>query len=182
MSRLRLVFALSVAMALLASAHAYAVGPPEIRATWVTEVTPTSATLRAEINPEGRSTTYRFQYLTAAEYQANLDAGHDGFLGARSVPPAGANIGSSNTPQPAFFKLLAPSNPLAPATAYRYRALAVNEIDATVGPTRGLQTEAGGGETGLPDARAWELVSPVDKGGGSIAAPGSIFGGAEIQA
>jgi hypothetical protein len=181
-SRLRLGLAVSIAVALLAPAHASALGPPEIPATWVTDVTPTSAILRAEVNPEGRSTTYRFQYLTAAAYEANLDAGEDGFLGARSVPPAGANVGSSSSPQAVFFNLLAPSNPLAPATAYRYRALATNEAGTTVGPTRTLQTEAAGSQVGLPDARAWELVSPVDKGGGAIAAPGSIFGGAEIQA
>ncbi len=182
MSRLRLGFAVSIALALLAPAHASALAPPEIPATWVTDVTPTSAVLRAEINPGGRSTNYRFQYLTAAAYQANLDAGEDGFLGARSVPPAGANLGSSSSPQPVFFNLLAPSNPLTPATAYRYRALATNELGTTVGPTRTLQTEAAGNQPGLPDSRAWELVSPVDKGGGAIAAPGSIFDGGEIQA
>jgi hypothetical protein len=181
-SRGRLGLALFVALALVAPANASALGPPQIPATWVTDVTPTSATLRAEVNPEGRSTTYRFQYLTAAEYQANLDAGHDGFLGARSVPAAGANIGSSSSPQLAFFNLLGPFNPLAPATAYRYRAVASNELGPAEGEVRTLRTEAAGTPPGLPDGRGWELVSPIDKNGGSIAGPGMIFGGAEIQA
>ena len=34
----------------------------------------------------------------------------------------------------------------------------------------------------LPDSRGWELVSPVDKGGGAIAPPGSLFGGGDLQA
>ncbi|HSS33125.1 MAG TPA: hypothetical protein VLL27_07580 [Solirubrobacterales bacterium] len=182
MNRGRLGLALLVTLALVAPAKASALGPPQIPATWVTDVTPTSATLRAEVNPEGRSTTYRFQYLTAAEYQANLDAGHDGFLGARSVPAAGANIGSSSSPQLAFFNLLGPFNPLVPATAYRYRAVASNELSPAEGMVRTLRTEAAGTPSGLPDGRGWEMVSPIEKGGGAIAGPGAIFGGAEIQA
>jgi hypothetical protein len=34
----------------------------------------------------------------------------------------------------------------------------------------------------LPDGRAWEMVSPVDKNGGRIAAPGEIAGGGVLQA
>jgi hypothetical protein len=34
----------------------------------------------------------------------------------------------------------------------------------------------------LPDGRAWELVSPVEKNGGEIAAPGELFGGGVFQA
>lgn len=35
---------------------------------------------------------------------------------------------------------------------------------------------------GLPDGRGYELVSPVDKNGGGIATPGSLFGGGVFQA
>jgi hypothetical protein len=34
----------------------------------------------------------------------------------------------------------------------------------------------------LPDSRGWELVSPVDKGGGGVAAPEALFGGGVLQA
>jgi hypothetical protein len=34
----------------------------------------------------------------------------------------------------------------------------------------------------LPDGRGWEMVSPVDKNGGSIQGPGGIFGGGVLQA
>jgi hypothetical protein len=34
----------------------------------------------------------------------------------------------------------------------------------------------------LPEGRGWELVSPVDKNGGEIAAPGELFGGGVFQA
>jgi hypothetical protein len=34
----------------------------------------------------------------------------------------------------------------------------------------------------LPDGRGWELVSPLDKNGGEIGAPGGVFGGGVFQA
>src|SRR5215218_1504295 len=34
----------------------------------------------------------------------------------------------------------------------------------------------------LPDGRGWELVSPVDKNGGAIPAPGAVFNGGVFQA
>lgn len=38
------------------------------------------------------------------------------------------------------------------------------------------------GASALPDGRGWELVSPVDKNGGEISAPGELFGGGVFQA
>jgi hypothetical protein len=37
-------------------------------------------------------------------------------------------------------------------------------------------------QAALPDGRGWELVSPVDKNGGQIAAPGELSGGGVLQA
>ncbi len=34
----------------------------------------------------------------------------------------------------------------------------------------------------LPDSRGWEMVSPADKNGGEVAAPGALFGGGVLQA
>lgn len=34
----------------------------------------------------------------------------------------------------------------------------------------------------LPDGRGWELVSPVEKNGGEVALPGTVFGGGVLQA
>jgi hypothetical protein len=139
--------------------------------------------LWAEINPNGEATTYRFEYIGAAAYQANVEAGHDGFLGAARVPGAkDAGIGAGSTPLAVSQTLIAPLNPLTPVTAYRYRPVATNPSGLTTGATRTLTTEQAGNVFSLPDSRAWELVSPVDKGGGAIAAPGSLFGGGTIQA
>ncbi|HET7444206.1 MAG TPA: hypothetical protein VFJ57_06065 [Solirubrobacterales bacterium] len=167
---------------LLWPASATAAGPPTIPTAWVTAVTTSSAVLRAEVNPGGLSTRYRFEYLTLAAYEANVAASRDPFAGASSVPPAGSAAGAGTVPVAVSFTLVAPANPLAPGTAYRYRVLASNEAGTAATAAHQLRTQSATPLRGLPDGRAWELVSPVDKGGGAIAGPGVLFGGGEIQA
>ena len=171
----------AMALALATPASAIAAGPPTIPAAWVTGVTTTSAVLRAQVNPQGSSTKYHFEYLTLAAYEANLAAARDAFAGAASAPSTPVFLGAGATPIAVSFTLTGPLNALLPGTAYRYRVVASNEA-GTATASRQLRTESSGAPTGLPDGRAWELVSPVDKGGGAVAPPGALFGGGEIQA
>lgn len=172
-----------VAIGLLAPASAGAVGPPAVDAEWVTGVTSSSAVLRAEIDPEGSTTRYRFEYLTQTAYEANLAAGHEPFAGAKPAPMSEVGIGGGTAAIAVSFTLTAPVNPLAPGTAYCYRVVATNGAGTTPpGAGRLLRTDSAAVQPTLLDGRAWEMVSPVDKGGGSIAAPGALFGGGEIQA
>lgn len=171
-----------VALNLAAPATADASGAPAIPSTWVTGVTSSSAVLRAEIDPEALSTHYHFEYLTLAAFEANLEGGQEGFAGAAKAPAPDAGVGSGNSPVGVSFTLSAPVNPLAPGTAYRYRAVASNAAGIAAGPVRLLRTRPAGALPGLADGRAWEMVSPVDKGGGAVARPGGLFGGGEIQA
>jgi hypothetical protein len=160
---------------------AAAASPPQVGATWVTDVTATSATLRAEIDPRGAPTGYRFQYIPSAAYQANLDAvpPREGFSGAASAPPSGsADAGEGSS----VVLVSRHITKLAPATRYRYRALASSPQGDATGPERELGTQAATNAFSLPDQRGWELVSPIDKGGGAIQAPESIFGGGVFQA
>ena len=162
---------------------AAAAAPPAIPAAWVTAVGANSAVLRAEINAQGQSTRYRFEYLTHEDFEENLAAGGGGFEGARAVPsPAGAGIGAGTAPVAVSFTLIAPLNALAPATSYRFRVVAESAGGTTASTARALRTEANAPPPGLPDQRAWELVSPVDKGGGAVAGPGQLYGGGAIQA
>jgi hypothetical protein len=163
---------------------AQAAGPPEIGSAWVTDVTSTSANLRAAINANGLSTTYRFEYISEAAYQANLNAipPREGFFGAAKAPTSGAALlGSGTTP----LNVVQHAGSLAPNTSYHYRASATNSASGgnpTLSAEHVLITQETGVVFHLPDARGWEMVSPVDKGGGAIAAPGSLFGGGEFQA
>jgi hypothetical protein len=174
------VIAVACAGSLAATARASA---PEIPASWVTDVSSTSAVLHAEINPNGEATGYHFEYISAAVYQANIEAGKSGFSGAARVPASKeAGIGAGTDPVAVLQNLVAPLNPLSPITAYRYRPVATNAADSTIGPEHLLATKEATNVSRLPDKRAWELVSPVDKDGGAIAAPGSLFGGGDLQA
>lgn len=145
----------------------------------MTEVTATSARLRAEINPEGVATFYRFEYLTQAAYEANLKAAKDPFSGAAKAPLSGsAGIGSGSVPVAVAQHI----GGLSPEAVYRYRAVATNSEGTTTGPERSLGTQAPTNAFSLLDNRGWELVSPQDKNGGAIQPPEGIFGGGVFQA
>lgn len=181
--RLLLALLCGVVAAIALPGVACAAGPPTIPATWVTGVTATSGVLRAEVDPEGLPTRYHFEYLTLADYEANLAAGHEAFTGARAAPSAaGVGLAAGTAAIPVSFTLIGPANPLSPATAYRYRVVATNEAGAAASSAHEFRTPSSGSPPGLPDGRAWEMVSPVDKGGGAIEGPGQIFRGGQIQA
>ena len=164
---------------LIISPTAQAAGPPVVSETWVEEVKADSVRLRAKINPNGSATTYRFEYTTQEAFEAK------GFTGATLIPTSGpVPLGSE-----AKFLLVGqqvgpPLSALQPATQYRYRVSAKNSAqpEAVLGADHVFATQGSGLSFQLPDSRGWELVSPVDKGGGAIAAPGTLFGGGDLQA
>ena len=94
------------------------------------EVLPTAATLAATLNPEGSKTTYRFQYLTQAEYEAHgfAQCGEAANPSCAQTPPRTLPEGSP--PPEAGYEaeaIGAPVEALLPATEYRFRLLAENE-------------------------------------------------------
>ena len=150
-----------------------------MKATWATEVTATSFRAHATVNPGGLTTTYRFDYITAAAYEANLAAGHPGFEGAQRIPVGNeAKIFASASDQEALQRIAG----LEGDTAYRYRIVARNLEGEAVGPERAMRTQEASPDFSLAEGRGWEMVSPVDKNGGSIIPPEALFGGGDIQA
>lgn len=148
-------------------------GRPVISATAAAKVTETGVTLSAQIAPEAQATTYHFEYVDDAEYQAN------GFADATQAPSPEASAGSGGDAVPVSVTI----SDLAPGTLYRFRLLASNESGTREGPERSfttfvvaapfepcgndvLRTEQPSGA--LPDCRAYEQVSPVDKNGGDV--------------
>jgi hypothetical protein len=171
---LGLVAALAAAVWLAAVGSAVAAGPPAIEAAWVESVTATSANLRAEINPGGLTTHYRFEYLTEAAFLVNSES----FAGASRVPP-----GAEPLVPGAGIAVFQHVGSLAPATAYRYRVVATNSaMETAAGPALFLATEEPTNQFPPIDGRGWELVSPVDKAGGAVGAPEALFGGGDFQA
>ena len=165
--------------ALLTPAAAPA-APPLITATGFSEVTGSSATLTATVDPGGAKVKpFRFDYISQADYEA---AGNSFGAGTISTPdlviPAGG-------PQPVAVAI----EGLTPATAYRFRAFAENNQtkESAFGPERSFQTRVpapvfgpcandlfrsgpgtpeGHPGAALPDCRAYERATPAEKDGG----------------
>jgi hypothetical protein len=153
------------------NAEETAVGPPvtfttEAKAPTVesepfSNVGSASATLHAKIDPGGTETTYFFQYATEAEYQATKAYG-------AKTPVASTGAGSEAV------KVQADLPELQPETLYHYRVVASNEkAPGGVSGDEGSFTTYPIGLLGLPDGRAYELVSPLNNGDASpLPSPG----------
>jgi len=131
-------------------------GPPTIQGPAVTDLTSTTATLRAQINPHTLETTYWFEYGLE-------DCGEPG--SCTKVPTSGASsIGSGHNPVPVSASL----SELIPGTRYFYRVVAENSasVEPTTSATRTFTTQAGNLDSALSDERVWELVTPPNKFGG----------------
>jgi hypothetical protein len=168
---------IACAAILLIPAAALAAGPL-IEESWVVgrEVNSDGATLFMQVNPAGDHIDYYFEYLTDAAYQAN-PAGNR-FAGAKKTTEGGIQFAGPR-------EVSRPTGALIPNTAYRYRPVAVGPGGTTVGEGELIHlfvTRETGVASHLPDGRAWEMVSPVDKNGGDIAAPEELFGGGDFQA
>jgi hypothetical protein len=174
---------LATALALVATAVALsapaAQADPVVKDSWATAVLSGAADLHALVNPEGANATARFEYLTAAAYEANLAAAKDGFAGALKSPPGNDTPIGSGTVDVELSRRL---TGLKAATAYRYRVV-VTAATSVFGATAALTTqEATASAFSLPDNRGWEMVSPADKNGGEIQGAGGNFNGGTLQA
>jgi len=129
-----------------------------VDATYATDVTATQATLHAQINPLGNDTRYYFQYGTGGCAQ------NPGACANTPLPP-GEDVGSGTGDVPGEVKL----SGLSPGTTYHYRVLDSNALGDTEGPERAFTTQSES-SFALPDGRAWEMVSPPDKGGAPVEA------------
>jgi hypothetical protein len=164
-----LALTLSVALLSLAIVASSALAAaPTIGSTGVSAVTTKSAVLEAEINPEGEATTYHFEY-GPADCASNP---------CTSVPSPDANVGSGSSTVPIEKEV----EGLSAGTTYHYRVVASNGAGTTKGSDATFTTYVPlvpdtdcpnqafryGPSALLPDCRAYEMVSPVDKQGGSI--------------
>jgi hypothetical protein len=135
---------------MLSGASALASGAA-IDAQWVADVAATSATLSAQVNPNGSDTTYRFEYGQTASYGHNAP-----------IPDGDAGSGIGDVP------LSMRLQDLSAGTTYHYRIVVHNALGTVEGADRMFTTQTAGGELTLLDGREWELVSPPTKNGGLI--------------
>lgn len=132
--------ALLAAIGLLAAVslpppRAAAAGPPSVEAVSVGQIGATSAEANAEIDPNGLATGWRFEYVAATAYEANLASGRDGFAGAATAPGAGEAAPITLAQTVAW-----PLTGLEPNTTYRLRAVAENGAGVAIGSAEPLFT------------------------------------------
>jgi sugar lactone lactonase YvrE len=131
-------------------------GPPAVDSTGVTDVTSGSADLSAQINPGLLPTTYHFQYGTSAAYGQST--------------PESSSIGSDFADHPASAHIQG----LTAGTTYHFRVVASSSFvpGGVQGPDDTFTTQTVvGGTPALADGRGYELVTPVDKGDGTLVPP-----------
>lgn len=142
-----------------------AVFPPAVVSEGASNVGVDFATLEAEVDPHGNATHYIFQYST--ENTKECSVSHT----CIEVPiDGGGNLEASEKE----FSATATVG-LAPDTTYHFRVVASShcnpEVPADVCEATGedsvFKTFASGA-SGLPDGRAYELVSPPLKDGGEV--------------
>jgi hypothetical protein len=125
-------------------------GAPVVQSASSSSVTATGAALEAQIDPHGETTAYHFEYGPTAAY------------GTRA-PASDAGIGASFEGQSVAVRLQG----LTPGASYHYRVLATNGHGVTPSADHVFTTRPSAAPP-LPDGRAWELVSPVDKHGAAL--------------
>jgi hypothetical protein len=118
---------------------------PVISEESFSNVTASEATLTAQIDVEGSPATYKVEYGTSEPYSSSPEA---------SLPAAGGAV-----------SVLAHLAGLTPSTEYHFRFVVDNPFGETLGPELAFTTarSLGPSEMGLPDGRAYEMVSPVSE-------------------
>ncbi len=143
--------------------------PPAIDGLKSEDLTATTATLIAQVNPNGLDTTYQFNYGTSTSYN-------------QAAPASPGTIAASNSDHLLEVHL----TDLTPGATYHYNLVATNDDGSTAAedhtfsfyppacPNENVrqQTKA----NYLPDCRAYELVSPENAGGTQLFAGGPNTG------
>jgi hypothetical protein len=136
----------------------------------VSDVASTSATFSASVDPNGADTSIYFEYGACSSLSACATAGYEGHSPAQA-------IGSGDGAIP----IEAHVQGLQAGSAYHYRVVGVSEIEPGKvedfdGKESGTFSTQAPGTFSLIDGRAWEMVSPPQKEGALIQAPGPPWG------
>lgn len=126
-------------------------------------ITESSATLHGTVNPAGIQTTYRFEYGVNDSYGKRIPLEVNAPAGNRSAVSQVSKFVSG----------------LQPGTTYHYRLVAQNAAGTSVGSDRMFSTSAP--SEAFPQ-RAYEQVTPVDKGGAAVLSDGHVQSSADGSA
>ncbi len=130
---------------------------PAIAGASVANITSTSATVNAEIYPHGEVTTYRVEYGPTSTYgsstpEVSVSAQHG---------PAGIQVQLTG---------------LAPNSEYHYRIITTDSTGSEQSPDATFTTSetAIAGSQGLPDDRAYEMVTPPENENADVYVPEAL--------
>jgi hypothetical protein len=143
---------------------------PSVITSSVASASASEATLSSQIDPGGAPSSYHYEYITEAQFQAD---GENFGEGTSSTPQAGP-LGSAGDNQE--HEAGATITGLSANTNYRFRVVAQNDVETARGPVALLFTHSPDAPIGctnealriendsqpLPDCRAYEQVSPAD--------------------
>jgi NHL repeat len=155
--------------------------PFEFGPIFVSSVGSESAVLHAEGNPLGIPTEAHFEYVDDADYRAS------GFAKAKLAPKAPLDFGAGEETVAKEAKI----EGLDPGTGYHFR-LRVENASFSSGITcphggascpdhEPLFQTLAASTPGLPDGRAYELVSPSDKNSAEVAVPRPAGGAVDLN-
>jgi sugar lactone lactonase YvrE len=130
------------------------VSPPEVSGESATDITTDSAVLHGTIDPFGLPTTYHFEYGTSTAYGNRVPVDFEA--------PAGAAQGKR--------PFILPIQGLLAGTTYHFRLLAKSPAGQTIGFDHTFTTT-----TAPRGSRAYELVTPPDKGNSSVGSAGNFM-------
>lgn len=122
--------------------------PPDAETADATDQRQDSATLNGYVTPFGLQSTFHFEYGTSTEY------GH-------RVPATGDDVVGNGIVRRVVSEAI---KGLSPGTTYHFRIVASSSAGTTDGNDVTFQTDPADSP-----ARAYEMVSPVDKGGSDVA-------------
>ncbi len=148
--RRALVVAATFCVLTASAATAQAV-PPQMSGISASEVTTSSAKLKAEINPGGKLTRWHFEYGTS-DCSKTI---------CTSIPVPEAQIPAGSSLVPVEEAIIG----LAPGTVYHFLLSAKNGEGGTIKSADRVFATGGISSEVLPDGRAYEQSSPVDKDG-----------------
>jgi hypothetical protein len=136
-------------------------GPPAVQSESVSKVTGDSASLGAELHPEGAASEYWFEYGPCATPSTCPTSAFQRSAVASVGSPLDFNV----------YGVELELQGLLAHTAYHFRVVAANEAngkrEVVEGEEQTFITQTAGGSA-LPDGRQWELVSPPDKHGAQL--------------
>lgn len=132
-----------------------AAAKPAVAGVTISDVSSSWAELHGGIVPNGTSTTYQFEYVSAAQYEP---AAADPYAAGGLAPTGGGEIGGGGQDVQVAVNV----GGLSPNTTYHVRLQASNATGITYGADSMFTTDPSA-MAGLPDGRAYEMLTPPNK-------------------